>query len=90
MWSGWALDLASGLEAATGRDLRAPLSAMLGYDAATGRADAHGRLAATPMARLRDSDPAVLLDAGHRPDDAAAALLARLACPGPGRARASR
>ena len=29
----------------------------LGYDHATGRADAHGQLAATPMARIREHDP---------------------------------
>ena len=36
MWSGWARDLAAGLEAATGRDLRVPLYRNLGYDDATG------------------------------------------------------
>ena len=67
-----------------------PLYRNLGYDDATGRADAHGQLAATPMARIRDSTLAVLLDAGIAPDDAAAALLAALACPGPGRRSRSR
>ena len=46
MWSGWARDLATGLEAATGLALRGDLYAMLGYDDATGRAVGGGRLAA--------------------------------------------
>ncbi len=83
MWSGWARDLAAGLEAATGRDLRVPLYRNLGYDDATGRADAHGQLAATPMARIRDATQEVLLEAGIAPDDAAAALLAAWHAPDP-------
>ena len=83
MWSGWARDLAAGLEAATGRDLRVPLYRNLGYDDATGRADAHGQLAATPMARIRDATQAVLLEAGIAPDDATAALLAAWHAPDP-------
>ncbi len=54
MWSGWAVDLADALEVATGRAVREPLYALLGYDAATGKAIAGGHLAATPMARIRD------------------------------------
>ena len=68
---------------ATGRDLRVPLYRNLGYDDATGRADAHGQLAATPMARIRDSTMTVLLEAGIAPDDAAAALLAAWHAPDP-------
>jgi len=83
MWSGWARDLAAGLEAATGRDLRVPLYRNLGYDDATGRADAHGQLAATPMARIRDSTMTVLLEVGIAPDDAEAALLAAWHAPDP-------
>ena len=36
MWSGWAVALADGLTAATGRPVAAPLYAMLGVDPATG------------------------------------------------------
>src|SRR4029079_12282646 len=64
MWSAWPADLATRLEAATGRDLRAPLFAMLGYDAETERPVANGRLAAAPMTRIRDATLDVLLDAG--------------------------
>ena len=60
MWSRWALDLADGLEAADERVRRDALFAMLGYDATSGRATGHGRLAATPMARLRDLTRALL------------------------------
>lgn len=54
MWSGWAETLADRLEAATGRPLREPLFAMLGYDAALGQTIPGGALSATPMARLRE------------------------------------
>ena len=52
--------LADDLEAATGRTVRDPLYAMLGYDPAAGRAHAGGALIATPMARLRDLTAGVL------------------------------
>ena len=54
MWSGWAVALAEGLRAATGRSVEVPLFEMLGYDAVTGRVMPGGGLAATPMARLRE------------------------------------
>jgi phosphoglycolate phosphatase len=64
MWSGWAEALADGLEAATGRELRASLFVMLGYDPASGRAHVGGGLVSTPMARLHDMTATVLVDAG--------------------------
>ena len=64
MWSGWAERLADDLEAATGRALRDPLFAMLGYDPVAARAYAGGGLIATPMARLRELTERTLLDAG--------------------------
>jgi phosphoglycolate phosphatase len=70
MWSRWALDLADGLAVATGRDDREALFAMLGYDATTRRATGHGRLAATPMARLRDHTRDLLIAEGLTPADA--------------------
>ena len=74
MWSGWAEGLADGLQAATGRELRASLFAMLGYDPVSGRAHAGGGLVSTPMSRLRDLTAAVLADAGVPPDQAGDAL----------------
>lgn len=68
MWSGWATNLADELEVATGLAIRGPLYAMLGYDVATGRAIGGGRLAATPMARIRESTASVLRDAGVAED----------------------
>ena len=64
MWSGWAVRLADDLETATGVPIRLPLYAMLGYDDATRRAVGGGRLAATPMARIREATEGVLRDAG--------------------------
>ncbi len=64
MWSGWAVTLADGLEAAAGRAIRGPLFEMLGYDARTGSIVPGGALAATPMARLRERTEAVLVAAG--------------------------
>jgi phosphoglycolate phosphatase len=74
MWSRWVLDLADALEAADDRIDRETLFAMLGYDAATGRATGHGRLAATPMARLRDLMRDLLIAEGLTVDDAGTAL----------------
>ncbi|MEK6719282.1 MAG: HAD family phosphatase [Chloroflexota bacterium] len=53
-WGEWAETLADRIDAATDLDVRAPLFAMLGYDLVTRRTLAHGALAATPMARLRE------------------------------------
>jgi phosphoglycolate phosphatase len=64
MWGGWAVALADDLESATGAAIREPLFEMLGYDAAAGRAIGGGRLAATPMARIREATAGVLRDAG--------------------------
>ncbi len=64
MWSGWAVALADGIRASTGRSVEAPLYAMLGFDAATGRILPGGGLASTPMARLRERTRVVLLEAG--------------------------
>jgi HAD superfamily hydrolase (TIGR01509 family) len=83
MWSGWAEALASRLETATGRPVRTPLFAMLGYDAVTGRAHTHGALAATPMARLRDLTLGVLVAAEVSPDDAETVVEAAWQAPDP-------
>ena len=87
MWSGWARDLAAGLR---GRDRARPAGAALpessGYDDATGRADAHGQLAATPMARIRELDPGGPARRGDRASTTRAAALPR---PGTPRTRSS-
>jgi phosphoglycolate phosphatase len=83
MWSGWAETLADRLEAASGHALRAPLFAMLGYDAATGRVHTHGGLAATPMARLRDMTASVLVADGVHADRAEAILASSWDAPDP-------
>jgi phosphoglycolate phosphatase len=83
MWSGWMDTLADDLELATGRPIRAPLFAMMGYDAATGRAHAGGGLVSTPMARLRDRTARVLAAAGVAPAAAEAALRTTWQAPDP-------
>jgi phosphoglycolate phosphatase-like HAD superfamily hydrolase len=74
MWSGWALTLADGIRAASGRSVDAPLFAMLGYDPVAHLVIAGGGLAATPMVRLRERTRAVLVDAGLTDDAADRAL----------------
>ncbi len=63
-WGEWAETLADRIDAATDLDVRAPLFAMLGYDLVTRRTLAHGALAATPMARLREMTVGVIADSG--------------------------
>jgi len=63
-WGEWAETLADRIDAATDLDVRAPLFAMLGYDLVTRRALAHGALAATPMARLREMTVDVVAGSG--------------------------
>jgi phosphoglycolate phosphatase len=83
MWSGWAVTLADGLRAATGRPVDGPLYAMLGYDSATGVVAPGGGLAATPMARLRDRTLEVLIGEGLAPAEAEAALRVAWHAPDP-------
>jgi phosphoglycolate phosphatase-like HAD superfamily hydrolase len=83
MWSGWAVTLADGLRAATGRSVDGPLYAMLGYDPATRAVAPGGGLAATPMARLRDRTREVLIGEGLPPDAADDALAAVWHAPDP-------
>ncbi len=86
MWSGWAVTLADGLEAAAGRSIRGPLFEMLGYDAEVGAIVPGGALAATPMARLRERTAAVLVAAGLSGGRGRTGPGSRLACARPGRA----
>jgi len=83
MWSGWAVALADGLRAATGRSVEVPLFEMLGYDAATGAVLPGGGLAATPMARLRERTGQVLVDEGLSQAEAKVALAAAWHAPDP-------
>lgn len=64
MWGGWVVELARRLESATQLPLAAPLFEAMGYDLATGRVLAHGKLAATPNAQLRTLTVDVVRQAG--------------------------
>jgi phosphoglycolate phosphatase len=83
MWSGWAVTLADGLRAATGRSIDGQLYAMLGYDPATGVVMPGGGLAATPMARLRERTLALLIGEGLAPVAAEEALRVAWHAPDP-------
>jgi phosphoglycolate phosphatase-like HAD superfamily hydrolase len=52
MWGGWITELATRLESASGLPTRERLYNALGFDAAHGRVQHDGKLAATPMAQL--------------------------------------
>src|SRR6267142_5720266 len=54
MWGPWVEELALRLETATGLPLREGLYPLLGVERGTGRVEAHGLMAATPMRRLRE------------------------------------
>ena len=83
MWGGWARDLAAGLEAATGRDLRAPLYRNLGLrrrEGSGGRARPAGGDADGPHPRLDDGGPA---RGGDRPRRRPGGAPGRVARPDP-------
>lgn len=52
MWGGWVVYLAEQLQQASGLEVREALCAAMGYDEATKKVLAHGKLAITPMAKL--------------------------------------
>ena len=83
MWRGWATDVAAALRASTGRPIEGPLFAMFGYDPATGRIQAGGGLAATPMARLRGHTRDILVAAGLATSEAERALRTAWHAPDP-------
>ena len=83
MWGGWVTDLADRLEAAAGRPLRGELFRAIGFDAATGRADPHGGLAAMPMAVLRRLAVDVVVEAGLARSAAEAAMARAWHAPDP-------
>lgn len=83
MWGAWVDALASRLESAAGLPLRAGLYPLLGVDPGTGRVHAHGLLAATPMARIRELVEAYVNGAGAGPALAATAVEAAWHAPDP-------
>lgn len=74
-WGEWAETLADRIDAAADLDVRAPLFEMLGFDLVTHRTLAHGALAATPMARLREMTVDVITGDGV-PEHIAEAIVA--------------
>ena len=74
MWGGWLDGLASRLEARLGIPVRDGLYPLLGVDPGTGKVHAHGLLAATPMARIREVVEAHVAQTGAGPAAAAAAV----------------
>jgi phosphoglycolate phosphatase len=83
MWGAWVEALAERLEAAAGRPLRGGLYPLLGVDRASGLVQAHGLLAATPMARIREVVEAYVVESGVPPEPAAAAVAAAWHAPDP-------
>ena len=83
MWSGWVTELARRLEAACGQPVTEALFREMGFDPVSGRVLPHGKLAATPMARLRALTVDVLRELGLPPADAEAAVAAAWHIPDP-------
>src|SRR5436190_864486 len=75
MWAGWIELLAERLQAATGQPWADPLYRVMDYDAAAGRANPGGPLAASPMAEMR-AMAVDLLQAHGLPGEAAETALA--------------
>ena len=71
MWSDWVGTLASRLSEARGTSLDDLVFATMGVDRASGKVLPHGALAATPMARIRESLAAALaVEGGLGPREA--------------------
>jgi phosphoglycolate phosphatase len=83
MWSGWAVELETGLRRATGRSIEVPLFAMLGVDPASGTVFHGGGLTATPMARLREATRELLEEDGLSRKEAEGALAEAWHAPDP-------
>lgn len=83
MWGAWVDELAKRLEAEAGRPLRGGLYPLLGVDPGTGLVHAHGLMAATPMARIREHVEAYLVESGVPPERAAVAIDAAWHAPDP-------
>ncbi|HEX8024980.1 MAG TPA: HAD family hydrolase [Candidatus Limnocylindrales bacterium] len=74
MWGGWVGQLVAGLERETGEPFGDRLRDVLGVDGETGLVRAHGLLAATPMARIREVVLGVVADRLGDPARAAAVV----------------
>ncbi|MBI2776466.1 MAG: HAD family hydrolase [Chloroflexi bacterium] len=84
MWVDWVRDLADRAAAANGGErLDDLLHDVMGVDVATGRVLPHGRLAATPMRRLREATADALRDAGLAPERVASVVDAAWHAPDP-------
>jgi phosphoglycolate phosphatase len=83
MWGPWVEDLAIRLEAATGLPLGEGLYPLLGVERGTGRVEAHGLMAATPMRRLREVVEGYVAGAGAGPTAAARAVASAWYAPDP-------
>jgi len=83
MWGPWVEELAVRLEAATGLPVREGLYPLLGVDRGTGRVEAHGLMAATPMRRLREVVESYVSDASAGPAAAAEAVTSSWHAPDP-------
>jgi phosphoglycolate phosphatase-like HAD superfamily hydrolase len=84
MWGGWVRALADEVAAAHGgRRLDDLLHDVLGVDVETGRVLPHGRLAATPMPRLRTSVVDAIAGAGVAPAEAERIVSAAWHAPDP-------
>ncbi len=65
MWGGWVVYLADQLENTSGIKLRHALYDMMGYDEAQGKVRANGKVAAMPMAFLRESTVELIQSLGQ-------------------------
>jgi phosphoglycolate phosphatase len=83
MWGPWVEQLALRLETATGLPVHDGLYPLLGVERATGRVEAHGLMAATPMRRLREVVEGFVSDAGAGPAAAAEAVASAWHAPDP-------
>ena len=83
MWGEWAIELGRELERETARPVAATLLDRYGVNARTGRTLAHGLLAATPMARIRELTVEIVEEAGVTAADAERAVAAAWRAPDP-------
>lgn len=82
MWGGWMSDLGRDLTTVTGSPIGEALRRAMGVDA-SGRVLAHGALAATPMARLRELVVELLRERGSSTADAERAVASAWRPPDP-------
>jgi phosphoglycolate phosphatase-like HAD superfamily hydrolase len=82
MWGGWVSDLGRDLAATTGSPIAEALRLRLGVDV-SGRILAHGALAATPMARLRELVVEFLRERGSSAADSERAVASAWRPPDP-------